>query len=638
MEQKKNGGKAARIAVASILALLLIVGGILGLRAYTAGRAQLEALTAENAEKDSQIEALTADNAEKDGRIEALNTDNAEKDGQIAALTAEGDRKTDRIEALAADNVVKEEQLTDTQTALADTEEKLTAAQTTLDETRLELQNTQTEREAALTALESTQSQLTATQAELENVRADLNETLRQLAAAQAEHSWTPGELENMRNQMNALAVLRYDILKQIRDSMVATIGDSSKVSIGESGNVILNESILFDSGKFDIKPEAEPALDLLIDVFYRFLSDEYNRSYVESIVISGHTDADGSEASNRELSTNRANAVLGYLLTGKGGKLEDYAEYFCAACYGETRPIAGNDTPEGKAANRRIEISITLKDDSIMALVERLATGAGTAVGAPATDPSAAETETGETAQQDITFADDSGEMYYPAASDWEKQNAKLGYTTVDLANLRVGPGKQYKIYESLRKGEELCILSEEGQWVKVLYEESFLGYIYKDFIAYGAPPAASADTRDAFFALCAAGDLEGARDWLNDPENSMEDRELWLARIERFLPYAGDWKLNVGDRNLVSSIGGGQDANYNVTCVVILTRDEAILRFLLHPGDTEGPELRCELDETCFYKDGAIAQINPTGNLVVALYEKGKQAPIRSAEYMRP
>ena len=625
MEQKKSGGRAAWITVTAILALLLIVGGLLGLRAYTASRAQLDALTAENAEKDSRIELLNADNAVKDGKIEAL--------------SAEGDRKTDQIEALAADNAAKEEQLTDTQTALADTEEQLTAAQTALDETRLELQNTQTEREAAQTELESTQSQLTATQTELESVQDELNETLRQLASAQAELSQTSGELADMRMQVNALAELRFSFREQIRDSVIAAIGDASKVSVDKNGSVILNGSILFDSGKYDIKPEAEPALDLLIDVFYCLLSDENNRSYVESIVISGHTDSDGSEASNREFSTKRANAVLGYLLTGKDGKLNVYADYFCAAGYGETRPIAGNDTPEGKAANRRIEISITLKDDSILGLAERLEAGTGTAVSVPipTTDPAAAETETGETAQPEITFADDSGEMYSPTASDWEKQNAKLGYTTVDLANLRVGPGTQYKIYLSLRKGEELRILSEEGQWVKVWYDESFLGYIYKDYVAYGAPPAASADTGNAFFALCAAGDLEGARDWLNNPGNSMADRELWLARVNRFLPYAGDWKLNVGDRSLVSYIGGGQDANYKVTCVVILTEEEAILRFLVHPGDTEGPELRCELDETYFYKDRYVAQINPSGNLIVALYPAGNQNPTRSTEYVR-
>ena len=140
-----------------------------------------------------------------------------------------------------------------------------------------------------------------------------------------------------------------------------------------------------------------------------------------------------------------------------------------------------------------------------------------------------------------------------------------------------------------------------------------------------------------DDFFALCAAGDLLGARDWLNKPGNSMEDRDLWLARINRFLPYTGDWKLNVGDRNLVSYIGGGHDSNYNVTCVVILTEEEAILRFLVHPGDKEGPELHCELDETYFYKDRYVAQINPSGNLIVALYPAGNQNPTRSTEYVR-
>ena len=91
----------------------------------------------------------------------------------------------------------------------------------------------------------------------------------------------------------------------------------------------------------------------------------------MDSIVISGHTDSTGSDDTNRTLSTQRANAVLGYLLENGGGKLQQYASYFCAAGYGETRPVATNDTEEGRAQNRRIEISIILKDDSIMDIVD---------------------------------------------------------------------------------------------------------------------------------------------------------------------------------------------------------------------------------------------------------------------------
>ena len=91
----------------------------------------------------------------------------------------------------------------------------------------------------------------------------------------------------------------------------------------------------------------------------------------MDSIVISGHTDSTGTEADNRLLSTARANAVLNYLLAGQGGRLNDSASYFCAAGYGETRPVASNETEQGRAQNRRIEISIILKDDSIMDIVE---------------------------------------------------------------------------------------------------------------------------------------------------------------------------------------------------------------------------------------------------------------------------
>jgi outer membrane protein OmpA-like peptidoglycan-associated protein len=68
---------------------------------------------------------------------------------------------------------------------------------------------------------------------------------------------------------------------------------------------------------------------------------------------IEGHTDSDGDEAHNQDLSTRRAAAVRQYLIDHYGvdqGRLEQ-------AGFGESRPAAGNDTPEGKQQNRRVEL-----------------------------------------------------------------------------------------------------------------------------------------------------------------------------------------------------------------------------------------------------------------------------------------
>lgn len=178
-------------------------------------------------------------------------------------------------------------------------------------------------------------------------------------------------ELTQMRNQMQTIAVLRLSILEQIKTSIVEVMGDAEKVSIGDNGNIILSDSVLFDLGSSEIKAESAGVLNELIEVFYQFLSDEENAKYVDSIVISGHTDITGTAESNRALSTDRANSVLNYLLIGQNGKLDGYAPYFCAAGYGATRPVASNDTDEGKAANRRIEISMILKDDTVLDIVE---------------------------------------------------------------------------------------------------------------------------------------------------------------------------------------------------------------------------------------------------------------------------
>ncbi|MDO9057453.1 MAG: OmpA family protein, partial [Bradyrhizobium sp.] len=72
------------------------------------------------------------------------------------------------------------------------------------------------------------------------------------------------------------------------------------------------------------------------------------------NIEIAGHTDADGEVAFNQGLSERRAQAVVDYMV--KAGL---QAGRFTPVGYGSTQPLAGNDTDEGKAQNRRIDFVV---------------------------------------------------------------------------------------------------------------------------------------------------------------------------------------------------------------------------------------------------------------------------------------
>ncbi len=254
-----------------------------------------------------------------------------------------------------------------------------------LRSTQEDLNETRNTLALTLKQVEDAESELDRITLDLDEARLTLSEQQDDLAAQSrllAEQEALIGQQEDylkaasqemlaMRSQMQTIAVLRLSILEQIRDSMARVMGDSSKVSIGSNGNIILSESVLFDVGSSDIKSEAAPALNQLVRVFAQFLASDDNAKYVDSIMISGHTDSTGTAENNRVLSTDRANAVLGYLMEHDNGRLDNYAQYFCAAGYGETRPVASNDTAEGRAANRRIEISVILRDDTVMDIVE---------------------------------------------------------------------------------------------------------------------------------------------------------------------------------------------------------------------------------------------------------------------------
>ena len=261
-------------------------------------------------------------------------------------------------------NLITGNDLRSTQEDLADTRNTLALTLRQVEDAKSDLDKITIDLDEAKFTLAEQQSELAALDQLLSDKEALIGEQEDYLKTANE-------ELLAMRSRMQTIAVLRLSILEQIRDSMARVMGDASKVSIGSNGNIILSEGVLFDVGSSAIKKDAAPALNQLVRVFETFLSDDENSKYVDSIVISGHTDSTGTDEKNRVLSTDRANAVLGYLLENDDGRLDNYASYFCAAGYGKTRPVADNGTAEGRAANRRIEISIILRDDTIMDIVE---------------------------------------------------------------------------------------------------------------------------------------------------------------------------------------------------------------------------------------------------------------------------
>ena len=272
--------------------------------------------------------------------------------------------------------VERERELNELESTLAVTKQQVEDAASELEKVSVDLDEVKLTLAAKEEDLAAQDKLLAEQKTQLDSQRSVLSDQEKKLAEQQAligeqeEYlSAATEEILELRGQMETIVGVRKSVLEQIRDSVVQVMGDSSKVKI-DNGNIVFNEGVFFDTGSYAIKPGAGEMLSQLSRVFERFLSDENNRQYVESIVISGHADSTGNAQDNRTLSSNRANAVLGYLLESGGAGLQQYSKFFSASGYGDTRPVASNDTEEGRAQNRRIEISIVLKDDSIMDIV----------------------------------------------------------------------------------------------------------------------------------------------------------------------------------------------------------------------------------------------------------------------------
>jgi outer membrane protein OmpA-like peptidoglycan-associated protein len=113
-----------------------------------------------------------------------------------------------------------------------------------------------------------------------------------------------------------------------------------------ETGQVIRINNIFFETAKAELKPESFSELNRLVKLMQQNPNME--------IAIAGHTDNVGSEESNQKLSTDRSKSVLDYLVTNGIA-----AARISSGGFGKTKPVAPNETEEGRAINRRVEFTV---------------------------------------------------------------------------------------------------------------------------------------------------------------------------------------------------------------------------------------------------------------------------------------
>lgn len=214
-----------------------------------------------------------------------------------------------------------------------------------LEQARRDIERAHSDKEAAERALLSaTQDSLSKTRQALEAEQRRAGEEKRRLDEAAKKGQQ---EVERVKAQLEEEKKARADAEKRAATAM-ASLAEIAKVKEESRGVVItLSGSVLFVTGKSELLPIAQEKLN---DVAKALQDQGFKK-----IVVEGHTDSRGSATQNLNLSRARAETVRAYLVSRgiPGDKTE-------AVGLGPNRPIADNETPEGRANNRRVEIIVT--------------------------------------------------------------------------------------------------------------------------------------------------------------------------------------------------------------------------------------------------------------------------------------
>lgn len=232
----------------------------------------------------------------------------------------------------------------------------------------------------------------------LEDEKSDLWEQLRERDERIKDLLAEIDKLRRKLNEQNPLEayitmaqVQRLEILRRIEEALKVEFKDQILVEISTENDALrFKGEGLFASGARTLQPNKRKIIDRLAELITEAIScytvngRDLNYSecnpygiVIEAVQIEGHTDDVGTDPFNIELSTARANDAFFTMLRSQ----EDLLSYLnirgqpviSVAGYGEMRPVAPNNTPEGKAENRRIDLRLIMYTPRDREQVERI-------------------------------------------------------------------------------------------------------------------------------------------------------------------------------------------------------------------------------------------------------------------------
>lgn len=256
-------------------------------------------------------------------------------------------------------------------------------------------------RDNLLAEIERLQLEIEQLLSQIENLKdenADLREQIRERDERIEELRAEIEELQRKLDEQNPLEayialaqVQRLEILRRIEEALKIEFKDQILVEISTENDALrFKGEGLFASNAYELLPNKRIIIDrlaeLITDAISCYTVNEREMNYascnpdgiiIEAVQIEGHTDSDGTDEYNINLSTNRANQAFLAMLE----RQDDLLSYrnirgqpvISVAGYGEMRPIAPNETPAGKAENRRIDLRLIMYTPRDSEQVERI-------------------------------------------------------------------------------------------------------------------------------------------------------------------------------------------------------------------------------------------------------------------------